>query len=191
MEYVDGVPITEYCAARSLGLEERLRVFKQVLAAVAHAHSHLVVHRDLKPANVLVTANGLVKVLDFGVARLLERPDASADATGALLGPMTPNYASPEQVRGLPVTTSCDVYSLGVVLYELVAGRRPYETAGCDVTDVVRMVAEREPGRPSAAAVPALPYEPTRLKGDIDAIVEHGDGEGARPALQLRVGARR
>ncbi len=171
MEFVDGVPITEYCAARSLGLEERLRVFKQVLAAVAHAHSHLVVHRDLKPANILVTANGLVKVLDFGVARLLERPDAPADATGALLGPMSPNYASPEQVRGLPVTTSCDVYSLGVVLHELVAGRRPYETAGCDVTDVVRIVAEREPGRPSAVAVPALPYEPRRLKGDIDAIV--------------------
>jgi serine/threonine protein kinase len=171
MEYVDGVPITEYCAARSLGLEDRLRVFKQVLAAVAHAHSHLVVHRDLKPANILVTANGLVKVLDFGVARLLERPDAPADATGALLGPMSPNYASPEQVRGLPVTTSCDVYSLGVVLHELVAGRRPYETSGCDVTDVVRIVAEREPGRPSAVAVPALPYEPRRLKGDIDAIV--------------------
>ena len=110
-------------------------------------------------------------MLDFGVARLLERPDAPADATGTLLGPMSPNYASPEQVRGLPVTTSCDVYSLGVVLHELVAGRRPYETAGCDVTDVVRIVAEREPGRPSAVAVPALPYEPKRLKGDIDAIV--------------------
>jgi non-specific serine/threonine protein kinase/serine/threonine-protein kinase len=171
MEYVDGVPLTEYCAARSLGLAERLSIFKQVLAAVAHAHSHLVVHRDLKPANVLVTTNGLVKVLDFGVARLLERPDALASATGALLGPMTPDYASPEQVRGLAVTTSCDVYSLGVMLYELVAGRRPYETAGRSVAEVVGMVAEREPARPSAAAAPDLPYEPRRLKGDIDAIV--------------------
>jgi eukaryotic-like serine/threonine-protein kinase len=171
MEHVDGVPITEYCAARSLGLEARLRVFKQVLAAVAHAHRHLVVHRDLKPANVLVTADGLVKVLDFGVARLVEPPDGTAEAPGAPLGPMTPNYASPEQLRGLPVTTSCDVYSLGVLLYELVTCRRPYETAGHDVTEIVRIVAEQKPALPSAAASPALAYPARRLTGDIDAIV--------------------
>jgi serine/threonine protein kinase len=127
MEYVDGAPITAYCRQHALPLDARLRLFRQVCSAVHYAHRHFVVHRDLKPANILVTAEGVPKVLDFGVAKLLDDGTAPAAATVTAPGggPLTPNYASPEQLRGLPVTTSSDVYALGVLLYELTSGVRP------------------------------------------------------------------
>ncbi|HUE89882.1 MAG TPA: protein kinase [Vicinamibacterales bacterium] len=172
MEYVDGQPIAEFCGARALSLEARLRLFQQVCAAVSFAHRHLVVHRDLKPANVLVTGEGDVKVLDFGIAKLLEPGVGAASRTTVLMAPLTPDYASPEQVKGLPVTTACDVYALGVMLYELLTGRRPYETAGRPLDEVVALVVTREPSRPSAAGGGSgVPYDVRRLRGDLDAIV--------------------
>jgi non-specific serine/threonine protein kinase/serine/threonine-protein kinase len=174
MEYVDGEPITAWVRQRRCPLEQRLRMFRQVCSAVHAAHQNGIVHRDLKPANILVDTAGLPKVLDFGIAKLIEtQGDAGDTREGLLPAPLTPNYASPEQLRGLPVTTACDVYALGVLLYELVAGVRPYETTGKSVDEVLRTVLD-EPARrrPSAAAAAAdLPYPAARLRGDVDAIV--------------------
>ncbi len=151
MELVDGVPVTTHCADRRLALEDRLRLFRNVCGAVQDAHQHGVVHRDLKPGNILVTADGVPKILDFGVAKLTEAvgPESDPTLTGALR-PLTPNYASPEQVRGLPVTTVSDIYALGVLLYELLTGVRPYETAGKTLEELLHLVGDEEPPRPSA-----------------------------------------
>jgi serine/threonine-protein kinase len=127
MEYVDGVPIDQYCRERSLDVRQRLRLFLQVTDAVAYAHARLVVHRDLKPGNVLVTPQGEVRLLDFGVAKLLESDAAEDNKVTQFAGrPLTRDYASPEQIRGEPLTVAADVYSLAVLLYELLAGVRPY-----------------------------------------------------------------
>jgi non-specific serine/threonine protein kinase/serine/threonine-protein kinase len=173
MEYVEGVAITSHVADKRLSLEDRLRLLQRVCGAVQYAHQHGVVHRDLKPANILVTPDGVPKVLDFGVAKLLTPGPASpADTvTSPWRLPLTPNYASPEQLRGLPVTTACDIYALGVLLYELLAGVRPYDTAGLALDDVLRVVTEVDPRRPSAAAADGLPYPSRTLRGDLDAIV--------------------
>jgi hypothetical protein len=130
LEFVDGTPITEFARAQGLDQDARTRLFLQVLVAVDHAHRRLVVHRDLKPGNILVDGSGQVKLLDFGIAKLLQ-PDADAPAlTQDLSAVMTPRYAAPEQISGAPVTTATDVYSAGVVLYELLTGRLPYAAAG-------------------------------------------------------------
>jgi non-specific serine/threonine protein kinase/serine/threonine-protein kinase len=177
MEHVAGVPITAHCRARRLSLEARLQLVCQVAGAVRFAHQHGIVHRDLKPGNILVTEDGVAKVLDFGVAKLLESPlGAEATLTRAFPGPLTPNYASPEQLRGLPVTTASDVYALGVLTYEILTGGRPYETSGKTLDDMLDMVVETEPVRPSAtqsarAAEQTVPYSLNRLRGDLDAVV--------------------
>lgn len=179
MEYVEGQPIVQWLVDRRASLEDRLRLFRQVCSAEHFAHRHGIVHRDLKPANILVTRDGVPKVLDFGVAKLLERPGPEATVTRLLPGPLTPNYASPEQLRGLAVTTASDVYSLGVLLFELLAGTRPYETTGRPVDEVLKQVLDGPSVRPSAVAarreagpqaVP-LPFAARRLRGDLDAIV--------------------
>jgi serine/threonine-protein kinase len=152
MEYVDGAPLTEYCTAHRSGMEERLRLFRDVCAAVQFAHGQAVIHRDLKPSNILVTADGTVKLLDFGIAKHLEGLDAAADQTRTGLRLLTPAYAAPEQIRGERAGLQADVYSLGVILYELLTGRLPYDLAGRTAAEVERLVAEHEPVRPSAVA---------------------------------------
>jgi len=152
MEYVDGTPIDRDCDKRRLDVRKRLLLFCEICDAVQYAHRNLIVHRDLKPANILVTADGRVKLLDFGIAKLL--PEQGADEpslTRTGLMPMTPGYASPEQFRGEAVTTVSDVYALGVVLYELLSGRRPYRVEGRSPSEVERVVCEQEPVRPSSA----------------------------------------
>jgi serine/threonine-protein kinase len=158
MEYVEGEPIDAYCDRRQLTTDERLRLFRVVCDAVQHAHQSLIVHRDLKPANILVTAAGEVKLLDFGIAKLL-KPELfphPVPPTAAALRPMTPDYASPEQVRGEAVTTASDVYSLGVVLYELLTGHRPFETRDRRPQELERLITGTEPQKPSAVVTRPL-----------------------------------
>ncbi len=153
MEYVEGERIDRYCEARSLSVEGRLRLFLRVCAAVHYAHQHLVVHRDIKPANILVTAEGEPKLLDFGIAKILSPPGDGEYRTLTASGPwaLTPAYASPEQLRGEPITTATDVYSLGLVLYELLSRRHPYDFGTRLPHEVARIILDTQPEPPSAA----------------------------------------
>jgi predicted Ser/Thr protein kinase len=165
LEYVEGEPLMEYCDRRALSTFERVRLFVEVCKAVHYAHQNLVVHRDLKPGNILVTADGVPKLLDFGIAKLVQPAGGpAAPTTGTIFPMMTPDYASPEQIRGERVTTASDVYALGVVLYELLTGRKPYRLTG-EPGEWLRVMGERDPERPSTAA------GSRELKGDLDAIV--------------------
>ena len=166
MEFVEGKPLLEYCRLAGASVEDRLRLFLQVCDAVEYAHQRLIVHRDLKPGNILVSSQGVPKLLDFGLARVLDSPpDEDLTQTGVPL--MTPAYASPEQVRGEPYTVSGDVYSLGVVLYELLAGRRPYEVNSSSLVELATAICEHEPPPLSAAEIPWR----RSLAGDLDNIV--------------------
>lgn len=167
MEYVEGRPITEYCRDRSLSIDQKLKLILQVAGAVQYAHQKLIVHRDLKPGNILVTNEGIPKLLDFGVAQLVQ-PEESTGATPRTYTTawlLTPDYASPEQIRGEPVTAASDVYSLGGVLYELLTGKRAHRINGRSAAEIERAVCQAEVETPSAAA--GL----RELRGDLDNIL--------------------
>jgi eukaryotic-like serine/threonine-protein kinase len=180
MEYVRGEPLTDWCNAHRLGIRERLKVFLQVLDAVQYAHGLQVIHRDIKPSNILVTVSGQVRLLDFGVAKLLVQDDEQTELTQQYGRALTPEYACPELVRGDAIDPTCDVYSLGVVLYELLCGTRPYRLkAGASMTLLEQAIATAQVERPSrqlgqGAGVDRNTTQDAlarRLRGDLDAIV--------------------
>ena len=171
MEYVEGMSLTEYCETRQLDLRARLRLYIEVCDVVAYAHRNLVVHRDLKPRNILITQEGRVKLLDFGVAKLLDAVAGPAfEKTSA---PLTPDYAAPEQLTGQPITTATDIYALGVVLFELLTTRKPFRNTDVPVAHAVRAVLHEAPPTPSKAArlMPNAFVPHKMLEGDLDAIV--------------------
>ena len=191
MEYIDGEPIDSYCDRRRLGLEERLGLVRTICTAVHYAHQNLIVHRDLKPNNILITPDGVPKLLDFGIAKLLDTRQSlhTLAVTHMDYRVMTPAHASPEQIRGEVITTASDIYVLGVLLYELLTGRRPFQLAGSRLTDLERIICEQDPIAPSAMVAKTISESPDLasdiatcrsttprrlerdLKGDIDNIV--------------------
>lgn len=187
MEYVEGEPITEYADRRNLTTTDRLDLFRIVCSAVEYAHQNLVIHRDLKPRNILVTADGVPKLLDFGIAKLLSPDESAHEATVTVLRFMTPEYASPEQVRGEPITTVSDVYSLGVLLYRLLTGRRPYRLRTRHPDAIAEAICAQEPEKPSAAIYRVEPADSpdadTATAADVSA-VRDGDPESLRRCLR-------
>jgi serine/threonine protein kinase/tetratricopeptide (TPR) repeat protein len=173
MEYVAGVPIDRYCDEQNLTLEERLKLFRKICSAVEYAHAHAVIHRDIKPSNILVTKDGTPKLLDFGIAKVLRQNNSTAktETTVTAFRMMTLDYASPEQMRGGRIGYAADVYSLGVLLYKLLTGKRPYLLDGKSPYEIVRTICEEEPLPPSSAVRGAVDVEFKRLKSDLDKVV--------------------
>jgi len=180
MELIEGEPIDTYCDRCRLAIADRLKLFLDVCAAVRYAHQNLVVHRDIKPGNVLVTKDGVPRLLDFGIAKLLQSPSAIGSHTRTDTRPLTPASASPEQVRGEVITTASDVYSLGVLLYLLLTGRSPYRSPMTSAAEIERAICEEEPEKPSLAIARdtgriggGVPVDRLRrqLQGDLDTIV--------------------
>lgn len=176
MEYVEGMPIDKYCEANNPSLKSRLKLFNKVCEAVAYAHRNLIVHRDLKPSNIIVTEDGEPKLLDFGISKLLDTENGDEKSSITMLGAMTPEYASPEQLKGETVTTATDVYSLGVVLYKILTGRHPFEIDGKKKSALIKTIIETEPTKPSAVLSenlknPRSAIRHPQLKGDLDNII--------------------
>jgi tRNA A-37 threonylcarbamoyl transferase component Bud32 len=170
MEFVEGGPLL--AAVKTLDIRGRLRVFRQILSAVSFAHRNLIVHRDLKPANILISGSGEPKLLDFGIARLIEEDTTeSGTPTMTVAAMMTPDYASPEQVKGESVGVASDIYSLGAILFELLCGARPHRLESYSTAEIYRAICETEPRAPSAEA--ADPHRQRELRGDLDTLVLH------------------
>ena len=176
MEYVDGLTICEYCDTNGLGIQERLELFGKICSAVEFAHRNLIVHRDIKPSNILVTEDGTPKLLDFGIAKPLEQAVFSQTVaqTQESARAMTPEFASPEQIRGDVITTSTDVYSLGVLLYKLLSGRMPYASGGTNIAALAQAICDIDPDRPSVAV--------TQDGGEGTSIERIAAARGASPA---------
>ncbi|HWZ81525.1 MAG TPA: tetratricopeptide repeat protein [Terriglobales bacterium] len=170
MEYVEGLPLTDYCAQHGCSIEQRLKLFRQVCEAVQYAHGNAVIHRDLKPSNILVRADGTIRLLDFGIAKQLESLDVPAHQTMTALRLMTPAYASPEQIRGQRAGIQTDVYSLGVILYELLSGELPFDLSSLSPAEAEMVLLSHEPGRPSAK-VPRRAKAGDSLAGSLSASV--------------------
>lgn len=201
MEYVEGVPITDYARQRECPLEERLRLFRAVCEAVQYAHGHAIIHRDLKPSNILVKAGGEIRLLDFGIAKQLESLDQAADQTKTELRMMTPAYAAPEQVLGKNVGIFTDVYALGVVLYELLAGRAPFDLSNRTPGEAEKIIAGQAPQRPSSVdtrvhssswadldvlCLTAMHKDPERRYRTADALIRDVDHYLKREPLEAR-----
>jgi tetratricopeptide (TPR) repeat protein len=197
MEYVEGLRIDQYCDARGLSIQGRLWLIQQVCGAIQYAHQNLIVHRDLKPSNILVTADGVPKLLDFGIAKLLDREGADPSLALTRLRDriLTPEYASPEQLRGQAVGTVCDVYGLGILLYELLTGQRPHARNDRPPAELERAICEEDPAPPSAVVAAADTHAPPRqrtlaraLAGDLDNIVlkaMHRDPQRRYPSAAM------
>src|SRR5437899_6847453 len=203
MEYVGGVPLTTFCEEHASSVTERLRLFRAVCEAVEHAHRHLIVHRDLKPSNILVKPDGSVKLLDFGIAKQLDSLEGPVDRTRTGLRLMTPAYAAPEQILGDPVGIHTDIYTLGVVLYELLTGRLPFDLANRTPSEAETVIVEQRPERPSAAAkeksvsrrawadldvlcLTAMHIEPQRRYRTVEALIRDIDHYLAGEPLEAR-----
>jgi serine/threonine-protein kinase len=169
LEYIEGEPIDLYCGRLALPAKERIRLFIDVLSAIAHAHSHLIVHRDIKPANILVTKDGIAKLLDFGIAKLIDDSSPGAHPSKASAAALTPHFAAPEQLLGQPVTTATDIYGAGLVLYILLAGRHPFDNTAHARVELVRAVLGEEPPHASSVAIGAITRR--QLEGDLDNIL--------------------
>lgn len=166
MEYVEGIPVNKFCEENTLSVKDKLKLFNKICQAVAHAHQNLIIHRDLKPSNILVNEKGEPKLLDFGISKLLDAEAAKDKTALTMLGAMTPEYASPEQIRGETVSTATDIYSLGVVLYKMLTANLPYDFKGKTNGEIFKIISENEPSKPSATA-----HKNPKLKGDLDNII--------------------